>query len=487
MKPTVWLGLVLLLFLAACSGSGEGEAGSGPAANPATAGMETDAASGQAPEASGETNGSPVEPNDSEDPVKLVAATYYLSDQLEAAVKKYEELHPDIDIELHAVSTMGKDLNDVMNKQEQFIKTNNAALLAGKGPDVIELDQLPFEQYVKRGLLVDLREWMNQDPDFRKENYFAHIIDHAQIGGVSGLYGMPLYFSLVGLFGDAEAIEQAGVSFDDDNWTLNDFIDTARKLVQNGDRSHVYTSEERYFLERLVVENFSQLVNVTNGNAEFDAEALAELMKQVRGMSEDGLLHNMRGDARGAAAAEPGSGSHDLSYFMDTELYSLRDALLYAPFPRTELYAKPHPPNAGGGGYFQPIGILGINANSDHPQEAWDFIRFLLDDENVQSHIDEFLDASPGFPINRSVYERQMDKLLGDGAAERRHGPAVPVDPAMLEQVDRYITEAVHSVGGPSRLSEIVRDGSEAFFAGQKPAEEAAKLIAGKINLLLNE
>ena len=481
MKPMAWLGLVLLLVLSACTGSGNGEGGS--LADTSTTGIALNGTSGPA---SG-TSGDPGKKEKSNEQVKLVVATYFLSDQVKVAVEKYEQLHPNVDIELHAASTSGKDLNDVMNKQEQFVKTSNTAMLAGKGPDIIELDQLPSEQYVKRGLLVDLHELMNQDADFHKENYFTNIMDHVQSGGDGGLYGMPLYFSLVGLYGNVEAIEQAGVSFDDDSWTLNDFIDTIKQLKQKGDPSYIFMGEERYFLEQLVTENFEKLITVTNGEPQLDTNALAEMMEQVQKMADDGLLHKMGNYQRLTAVGESGTDSKNPAYFMDAELYSLRDALLYAPFPRTALYAKPHLVNAGGGGYFKPFGQLGINANSDHPQEAWDFIQFLLNEESVQAYFDEHLDASPGFPMNRSVYEQQKSKLLQDGTVTSGNGPKVPVDPDMLAQVDHYINTAVHAVGGPSKLSETIYNETEAFFAGQKSASDVAKVIANKINLLLNE
>lgn len=485
-----WLGLAALLPLAACSGAGGGNSGTSPAVHTAANGTETHGSDGPASAPPDADNGVPAKRADPNEHVKLVVATYYLSEQVQAAVKKYEELHPNIDIELHAASTSGKDLNDVLNKREQFVKTNNTALLAGKGPDVIELDELPSEQYAKRRLLADLNGLMKQDPDFRKEDYFANIMDHALGNGDGGLYGMPLYFSLVGLFGNADAIGKAGVSFDDGSWTLNDFIDVAKQLKQKGELPNVFMNEEHALLEQLVTENYAQLVTVANGNADFDADALADMMRQVRTMSDEGLLHTMKGDIRRAAAPVEASGSDSIYnkvYFMDAELYSLRDALLYAPFPRTELYAKPHPANAGDGGYFHPFGTLGINANSAHPLEAWDFIKFLLDDESVQSHIDEQLDASPGFPMNRSVYERQKSKLLSDGTATREHGPTVQVNPALVEQVDSYLSSAVNPVGGPSKLEEIVYDEAKAFFAGQKSAEDAANIVGNKINLLLNE
>lgn len=49
---------------------------------------------------------------------------------------------------------------------EKFVKTTNTAMLSGKGPDLIEMDQLPIESYVKKDLLANMSEIIENDPTF---------------------------------------------------------------------------------------------------------------------------------------------------------------------------------------------------------------------------------------------------------------------------------------------------------------------------------
>lgn len=131
--------------------------------------------------------------------------------------EKYGEKHPDVEIEIKEFSQgEGSDLEGDLAK---YVNTTNTELLSGKGADLIALDVsgFPVGKYVDEQALVNLSEWMDKDPDFDTQSYEMNILDGAKIRG--GLYTLPLRFFLDSLMGDAKAIEQSGVTFDDRAWT----------------------------------------------------------------------------------------------------------------------------------------------------------------------------------------------------------------------------------------------------------------------------
>ncbi|MGV2788342.1 ABC transporter substrate-binding protein, partial [Clostridium perfringens] len=98
-------------------------------------------------------------------------------------MKKYEKLHPNIEIELQATPSEGKDLDEVSANIEKFVTSSNTSILAGKGPDLIELDMLPADKYVSRHLLVNLRDMMELDSSLQTKDYITNILDNAKIDG----------------------------------------------------------------------------------------------------------------------------------------------------------------------------------------------------------------------------------------------------------------------------------------------------------------
>lgn len=462
MKKIGWIWICLILCLSACSGA-QGNKGE-MAMKGATAAQD----------------GNTKESVDSKGHVKLVFSTFYLSNYMQTAVKKYEKLHPNIEIELQATPSEGKDLDEVSANIEKFVTSSNTSILAGKGPDLIELDMLPADKYVSRHLLVNLSDMMEMDSSLQTKDYFTNILDNSKIDG--GLYGMPLYFSLAGLIGDEDALGKSGVKIDDSSWTWSDFTDIARQLTEKGEYKNALISEPHYMLSEMVAENYRQLVTEGNGKANFDAVRFAGLMQQIKTMFDDGLLYDMvtDGGGRGSETARNAK-----AYFNEETISSLRGYLLNNFAEHTKLYAKPHPQDVGAGGYFKNFGMIGINASSPHKKEAWDFIKFLIEDE-AQSYTDVY-DQSPGFPINRIAYEKQLKQLKDEGTIHEADLPGVKVDNASLDQLDAYITGAVHSTEKQSKIDEIISNESKSFFSGQKSADIVAKQVQNKINLYLNE
>lgn len=462
MKKIGWIWICLILCLSACSGA-QGNKGE-MAMKGATAAQD----------------GNTKESVDSKGHVKLVFSTFYLSNYMQTAVKKYEKLHPNIEIELQATPSEGKDLDEVSANIEKFVTSSNTSILAGKGPDLIELDMLPADKYVSRHLLVNLSDMMEMDSSLQTKDYFTNILDNSKIDG--GLYGMPLYFSLAGLIGDEDALGKSGVKIDDSSWTWSDFTDIAKQLTQKGEYKNALISEPHYMLSEMVAENYRQLVTEGNGKANFDAVRFAGLMQQIKTMFDDGLLYDMvtDGGGRGSETARNAK-----AYFNEETISSLRGYLLNNFAEHTKLYAKPHPQDVGAGGYFKNFGMIGINASSPHKKEAWDFIKFLIEDE-AQSYTDVY-DQSPGFPINRIAYEKQLKQLKDEGTIHEADLPGVKVDNASLDQLDAYITGAVHSTEKQSKIDEIISNESKSFFSGQKSADIVAKQVQNKINLYLNE
>lgn len=484
---------VLLLSVSACSGNGGNAGGSPSAAN----GQSGSSAGAQQTNAQTDGKGAgagtkaPVPAREEiklpTGPVKLVVASFEPSEQLKQAVKKYEQAHPNVTVELQAAQSEFKSLDSQIANIEKYVATTNTALLSGKGPDVMELDLLPREKLVGRGLLADLGDWMNRDADFNKPDYFVNLLDNLQIAG--GLYAMPLSFYPVALLGDEAAIEKDG-GVQDGDWTWDEFAESAKRLIQKGTHPHALANTPDYMLSELVGERYAQFVDEAGRRANFDSPDFAGLMTQVKQLFDDGVVIDlMKANFRSESMADNPKIN---TYFQSTQIPSPMEFLMLMDQygGNTRVYTKPHAKEMGPGGYFIANQTMGINAASPVKEQAWDFLKFLLSEQGAADP--DISLGHTGFPISKIAYDKEIKKLRDEGEVPGyKNGPAesdpFKVNEAHLDLLDGIVTAAVHPVGQSTKIGDIISEESKAFFTGQKSAATVAKLIQNKVTTYLNE
>ena len=405
----------------------------------------------------------------------IVFSTLFHYELFEEAKKKYEAKHPNITIELkYKESGDGAEGAAV---SEKFVKTTNTAMLSGKGPDLIGMDQLPIEKYVKKNLLANMSEIIEKDPTFKKEQYFNNILDNVKING--GIYGMPLGFIMYGLMGNETLIEKSGVKFDDKTWNWSQYTDVIRQVMKFGEKSKfggLFGSQEAV-LNEMVKDQYPTFVDEVNGKVNFDSDTFTTLLKEVKSLSDEQILTEefLVPLFRNVSIVSP---AHYIRDLKQSEFNS-KDYK-----HKSKLYAKPKANGQQAGGYFRPYITIGINEKSSVKEEAWDFLKFMLSDEMQPG----------GFPLNKTAYEKQVQQLLKEGKVKSDQpvgamkGKIFEVTAKDIQGLDQFISEAIHPVAfKPSKVEEIISEESKAYFSGQKSAEEVAKLIQNRVTTFVNE
>lgn len=457
---------VLVLALAACSGNngngGDGTIGDLNAGKGPDGASSGDHASDEAPSSGGKKT--------------IVFSAFWPDEQYEKAAKAYEAEHPGVTIKLqYGVSNPGGDEGSGEQTDadiEKFTTSTNAAMLSGKGPDLIDLRYLAADDYERHHLLEDLKAKMDSDKTFRKTDYFENVLN----GGLSGnaIFRLPLSFSLSGMAGDQAALAATGVNFDDRTWTWEDFMKTGRELVQakgpydsaivSGEGLQVGGSE--YFVRSVVADNYSRFVDETSRKASFDSPSFIRLLKQIKSMYDDGIV-----------------GKQGRGYFANISITSPEDylATLNTFGKNTALYVKPHAGDeTAAGASFETREEYGINANSSVKDEAWAFLKYMLDH------------TTSGLPVNKARFAEAVQALKDKGTITPPSLGSTPSKPfkvneAELDKLVSFAESASRMKNESGKILDIVSANMTAFFAGQKSAENVAGLIQNKAMTALNE
>lgn len=409
----------------------------------------------------------------------IVFSTFFPNETIKEAKKKYEAKHPNITIEFKYIET--DDANFEINL-EKFIKTTGTAMLSGKGPDLIEMDQLPSNEYISKHLLANMGEMIEQDPTFKKEQFFTNILDGMNSSG--GIYGMPLGFFIYGLMGNETEIQKSGVKFDDSKWNWTQFIDVAKDLVKNADQDHQYAlgrTMPEYMLTQLVNDQYATFIKQKQKKASFESDSFIGLLKQVKSLFDEKIVSL---DTRFPMFREVTINSPS-DYIRELRLSE------FIPNNRdykSKLYLKPNADAQKTGGFFRTYQTIGINEKSSVKAEAWDFLKFIISDE-MQAE-----SKGTGFSINKTTYQKKAQELLKVGKVESEQqigpmkGKVFDITQKDIDDLERFIKGAIYPVQfKSSKIDQILIDESKAYFSGQKSPEAVAKLIQNRVTTILNE
>jgi multiple sugar transport system substrate-binding protein len=409
----------------------------------------------------------------------VVFSTFFPSDYFKEAKKKYEAKHPNITIELKSVETDDAHLEENL---EKFVKTTGTAMLSGQGPDLIEMDQLPSGDYVKRKMLANLGDIMDNDPDFKKEQYFTNILDGMKVNG--GMYGLPIGFFIYGLVGNEDAIKKSGVTFDDSKWSWEQFITTAKAMTKGADKDHQYAlgrSMPEYMTTQFVNERYATFINQEQGSANFVSSDFTSLLQQVKTLFDEKVVGT---DARFPLFNTVQINS-PTDYIRELRMSDfIPDGNAYT----SKLYLSPNADPQHPGGSFRTYQTIGLNERSAVKAEAWDFLKFLLSDE-MQGKPD-----GAGFPLNKAAYAKKAQALVQKGSIQSDQpigpmkGKSFKITQQDIDDLDKFLNGATYPLQfKPSKIDEIITAEAQAFFTGQKSADEVAKLIQNRVTIYLNE
>ena len=133
-----------------------------------------------------------------------------------------------------------------------------------------------------------------------------------------------------------------------------------------------------------------------------------------------------------------------------------------------------YPEAPGNGAALKSLARFSITASSTQQAGAWQFLRTLL--------LPEFQEQLGGhgmfFSPRKDVFEERM-------ALEQEHFPEI--SPEEYTAAAELIQGAAYCADNESPAISIVKEEAAAFFAGDKSAEEVAKIVQNRVSIYLSE
>ena len=145
----------------------------------------------------------------------------------EAAVMMLDEKHPNWTIQVENTP------------QQAFVEKLNAQLASKPLPDVVRVQGLFAQQWIRQGAFLDLGDFIEAScPDLEEriedvcldlEDFYPGPLDQFRWQGT--LWGLPDTAAPTVLFYNKEMFDAAGLAYPDDDWTYEDMRQAARLLT----------------------------------------------------------------------------------------------------------------------------------------------------------------------------------------------------------------------------------------------------------------
>ncbi|OGX03746.1 MAG: hypothetical protein A3G87_00210 [Omnitrophica bacterium RIFCSPLOWO2_12_FULL_50_11] len=375
------------------------------------------------------------------------------------SVKGWQEKHRNIQIRFEHTPYAGYD-SKILTR-----------IAGGAAPDVIAAEVNYFVTFATRDVFVDLKPFVNRDPEFSIDDFFPSIIDRFSVG--EKLYAIPRDVApFACVFYNKNLFDEANIPYPTDDWTWDDLLENAKRLTKRDEEGRV--AQYGFYgwaWQNFIYGNGGALVD----NVKDPTTSRLDDPKSIEGLQfYADLINEHRVMPTPVALANLGMGvdhmfaSGRLAMFLSGiwETPALRQKYSFrwdvAMFPKSKDGIRRF--GSGGTGY-------GILRTSEHPEAAWEVVK-VLTSAPVQGEL-----ARRGLaqPSRRSVAAGE-DWALSSLPPENKK---------MLNEAVNYIVfDPFHPRWREIEAKFIIPE-FDLLQSGKVTAKEAAQSIVPKINEML--
>ena len=378
--------------------------------------------------------------------------TYSCTMELMDAIIRFNHTDPEYRVEIRPMLYAGEQ-----ERERMLIR-----LATGNDIDLLDTSFLP-DNALDGGVLTDLLPLIDADPELSREDFIQPLLAAMLRNG--GLYEYTSRFTLLTMSTHPALFPGR------EGWT----VDAIESLIAaHPEMDPLWHSYDRDLLLTLFAwAATAEFIDWESGSCRFDSPAFVHWLELLKALPDGGQY-----------SEEPKLLNVDYDYAFNAGFdarYELKDDYVITGFPET----------AGTGSYFLKLGLspsamrrtmgsntrVGILASGQNQDGAWRFVKTLM--LNPQGSI------SDGISVFRDEFEREVDAAVTNTRDVRFDIDNFNDDDAARLREQVYgTTKLVHADEG---LLQVIRSEANAFFAGQKSAEEATRQIQSRLSIYVAE
>ncbi|MGN1148529.1 MAG: ABC transporter substrate-binding protein, partial [Lachnospiraceae bacterium] len=424
-----------------------------------------------------------VNPADIPDKEVLTLACYYLDYYMRKRVVAFNKENEQYRITVKDYSTYST-MDDYAAGYTQL----NNDILSGQVPDILVINDynMPVNSYIAKGVLADIGQMIDDDPELNREDFMTNVFDAYSVDGK--LYSViPSFYVSTVIGKTADVGETPG-------WTMDDL----KALMEKHPESSVFgeTMTRDTMLWQVMMFSGSRYVDRTTGECHFDTQEFIDMLEFLAQFPEEYDWENADDSYWRDYETQYRSGK---TLLMQTSISDFGDYGYYTQ----GYFGEPvtligFPSEEGIGAVVSANNQYAISAKSKNKEGAWEFLRYYLTEEYQNSN-----EMSYTLPIRKDALLAKLEDakdrpywLNEDGSKEyydRTYwigDQEIIINPLTDEETDMlydYISSITMANYYDDSLRNIITEEAAAFFEGQKSAAEVAEIIQSRAQIYINE
>jgi len=336
-------------------------------------------------------------------------------------------------------------------------------VIAGTAPDVFWIPGTDVARFASEGLILNLADLAAADPDFNAEDFYAGPMGFltTPLEGMEGdaLWGLPRDVSAFAIYYNADLFDEAGLDYPEEGWTWDDFATAAEEISALGEEIVGFGMNDWWA-------NYGYFINAAGSSFFTDDFTDCGLNNDatVAGLSQMVGLYENEWAVPWGTDSEPPFLAGNVGMFLNGR-WATPGTIANAGFSWNVAPLPIGPSGEATNWLFW--GAYVVNANTEHPEEAWDLVTRLTSAEiqgevaalgaNIPSRATDeaiglFLRSLPGTLVNNEAF------IDGTTAPDVR-------------------TEAPLFFGNWPAIDAAIKAGVDSVVAGTQTPEEFASTI----------
>lgn len=413
--------------------------------------------------------------------------------ELEQAALFYQIKHPEVHVVIETGIEEAKNSAPsdgyMDSRRVDTVKNLNTEILAGKGPDIVVLDNLPVNAYIEKGILEDLSEILKKDNT--ADEILPNILEaFRQKDGK--LYQIPARVRIPVLMGQKSLLETgAGMS---------GIKDMAKEAKNNLSETQ---SIFPYFMEGDLADVFITACSYDwkKEDGTLDEEKLRKFMEEIGEIYNSDKQDKLRdmGSAGGNKTFEEGIGLGVFQVFYEGAKLTFGEVCSPGQIELLEGIAKDEPQldwEILEEGSYRPWMTLGISTKCSNRERAEEFLLYLMSEESQK------IQQGNGFSIRKDVVQSKqywgIDDEIPADSPKNVMGIQLPTGGSkdiyfynltdeQLENMYTILSELDKPYSLDIEVKSLIKEATRNYLLKKVTLDEAIKNLIDKINLYLSE